>query len=973
MKKGLFSILAGALLVVGCQNYDDQFSNIESQITALASQVAGLSQVQSDLTALAGTVNSLQSSVASTVDAALADGLADIDAAVVALEAATETAASSAEVAAIATSVAEQGADLDTLLANSSVFTGTVTINSVATLNAFHAMGTSLNIVNGSVAITMSAGMDATKLQETVNQMLTITADLTYTGASTEAMPTFLNLTGVASMTIEGAGEYRFDNLISAGNIILNNNNSSDNTIIHFGKLTNYLSIQDDGGVANTVKFSNAAEFHLSSITKLSGSKLDITIDEGGVLAMGALTGLNSVGATDVVDIDIEGPTSVALTTIKDGNINLKDVKTASISDFYGAIVIDSGVEALTTVKAVSLDISAAADLETATLDIVTDYDPLLTAAALATATLPAAYANVTFASQDLKTAIISGKVATLTASATNNLTDLTVTSGSHVTDLFITNNSDLENVTVTGATIGDVTSNNNDNMVTLVLDHTSYVTTAAPGTSVSVDGNADLTSLTIKANKIGILSIETNDDLTTITADGLLLTGTATATVSIKDNDLKADTLTDAYNATPSATVADAGGFAQTSIVGFKAYLDAATAVPTAAGVKVWFDEIGSATEQLTSAATAYTTKVITTVAYTAANMYSVVYVEKGNATTTGNTVVQSVTMVLPVKFDVNGADALLSTASNGDAITVVNGIGGTVTFEDNTTTITTVDQLVTAMNNDTTVPGITVTAARDAFKQQFVTFAWTTSDGAAGVVSATAAAGERDLYFTYGTNPETGAAIGSATTLAAGNTSSAIAGLIAASFNSIQDAYQASATLAGKIKIVALTSGTLKEDRSPLAHAFQTFSVSATDSRTTVKLAGAAHAAFSDGASSVTSNTVAIASGLFTLATPTTIYSGVRVTATSTNPNVNYGSMGISIGAASAAFAGNAGTTTEVWNGFRAASNAQLLVAGANVVAASINSSALDYVSAFSLNESTVAVASTAGTTDRTGWLTN
>ena len=79
MKKGLFSILAGALLVVGCQNYDDQFSNIESQITALASQVAGLSQVQSDLTSLAGTVNALQANIGDTVDAALADGLADID------------------------------------------------------------------------------------------------------------------------------------------------------------------------------------------------------------------------------------------------------------------------------------------------------------------------------------------------------------------------------------------------------------------------------------------------------------------------------------------------------------------------------------------------------------------------------------------------------------------------------------------------------------------------------------------------------------------------------------------------------------------------------------------------------------------------------------------------------------------------------------------------------------------------------
>ena len=120
MKKGLFSILAGALLVVGCQNYDDQFSNIESQITALASQVAGLSQVQSDLTALAGTVNSLQSSVEETVDSALADGLADIDQAVIDLNAATETAASATAVQAIADALIEQQEDLTELLEQSS-------------------------------------------------------------------------------------------------------------------------------------------------------------------------------------------------------------------------------------------------------------------------------------------------------------------------------------------------------------------------------------------------------------------------------------------------------------------------------------------------------------------------------------------------------------------------------------------------------------------------------------------------------------------------------------------------------------------------------------------------------------------------------------------------------------------------------------------------------------------------------------
>ena len=59
MKKCLLTILAGALLIVSCQNYDDQFDDLNSQITALASQVAGLSKVQSDLTALQGTVSIL--------------------------------------------------------------------------------------------------------------------------------------------------------------------------------------------------------------------------------------------------------------------------------------------------------------------------------------------------------------------------------------------------------------------------------------------------------------------------------------------------------------------------------------------------------------------------------------------------------------------------------------------------------------------------------------------------------------------------------------------------------------------------------------------------------------------------------------------------------------------------------------------------------------------------------------------------
>ena len=48
MKKGLLSLLAVALTVVGCQNYDDQFDELSDQITAL-SNVAGLSTVADQL------------------------------------------------------------------------------------------------------------------------------------------------------------------------------------------------------------------------------------------------------------------------------------------------------------------------------------------------------------------------------------------------------------------------------------------------------------------------------------------------------------------------------------------------------------------------------------------------------------------------------------------------------------------------------------------------------------------------------------------------------------------------------------------------------------------------------------------------------------------------------------------------------------------------------------------------------------
>ena len=60
MKKGLLTLLAASLVFVGCQNYDDQFDDLNAQISALKSQVDGLSSLSGQVSSLSGTISGLQ-------------------------------------------------------------------------------------------------------------------------------------------------------------------------------------------------------------------------------------------------------------------------------------------------------------------------------------------------------------------------------------------------------------------------------------------------------------------------------------------------------------------------------------------------------------------------------------------------------------------------------------------------------------------------------------------------------------------------------------------------------------------------------------------------------------------------------------------------------------------------------------------------------------------------------------------------
>ena len=131
MKKGLLSLLAAALTVVGCQNYDDQFDELSDQITALSATVQGLSTVSDQITALTATVNGL--ATAASVSGLQGD-ITTIKAAVDALTSDLADVATAADLGVISSTLADVKADVKELLAANAVINQNITINNVATL-----------------------------------------------------------------------------------------------------------------------------------------------------------------------------------------------------------------------------------------------------------------------------------------------------------------------------------------------------------------------------------------------------------------------------------------------------------------------------------------------------------------------------------------------------------------------------------------------------------------------------------------------------------------------------------------------------------------------------------------------------------------------------------------------------------------------------------------------------------------------
>ena len=401
MKKGLLTLLAASLVFVGCQNYDDQFDDLNAQISALKSQVEGLSSLSGQVSSLSGTISGLQSGIAAAASSselsALSSSLTALQADVDAVQASLANASTASAVAALQAEIDAIEADVDELLSTSNIYGTDVSVSSASTLDAALALGNKLNILNANATITVTSAMDQTKVQTLVNRINTMTGNLVFNSSSTTET-TFNNLTSAEDITVNQKGGYQFKALTSADEITLNDQYEANISIIDFRALATVTSFTTSGESDAGIQFDQATEVHLSKLARYPGSQLTIITKKGATLDMPILDDKNTLGVFEATNVTLNGPSSFTTTLLDDSDMSFTNVATVNVTDNRGAITVNAGVETLSLTDVVEVSVSAAADdLVTATIDFKADDEPTLTS----TATAALAYDADAFVADD--------------------------------------------------------------------------------------------------------------------------------------------------------------------------------------------------------------------------------------------------------------------------------------------------------------------------------------------------------------------------------------------------------------------------------------------------------------------------------------------------------------------------------------------------------------------------------------------
>ena len=570
MKKGLLTLLAASLVFVGCQNYDDQFDDLNAQISALKSQVDGLSSLSGQVSALSGTIAGLQSGIsaaASSTDlSALSTALTALQADVDAVQASLATAATASAVAALQTELDALEADLDDLLVSNNVYSTAITVNSAATMASALALGNKVALMNAAVDITDDATISDTDIQTFIDRIKTTTAGFRYdSGSATGYAPTFNEMVSATTFDIESAGDISANKLASATVVTIVDTYTTKVTSIDLGAMASVTTIKsgtDGSETANNLTMANATNIDLGALTMYNVASADdeltISMKKGGTLDIGSLTGTErTTNLEEPLNLTVSGPASLNISKIADGTLTVSNVAALTVSGHYGTLDVNAGVETLTTTNTVTASLDGAVDVVTATLDFAYDYDPSLTTAQAAVADdlsntgyLTDIAASGDWVATDLKTLTVTGELLDLYLDEAN-LETLSIDATMH--DLTLTGTTDLTSLTVaSGSKIGNILVTGANNLTVADFDHTTNLDAKATGTTAStavnkavsfqVYDNTSLTTVHSTGDDVSTLTVAGNDALTSVDFTGLKDQGTAAAaTVTVWDNDLTA------------------------------------------------------------------------------------------------------------------------------------------------------------------------------------------------------------------------------------------------------------------------------------------------------------------------------------------------------------------------------------------------------------------------------------------------
>jgi hypothetical protein len=441
-------------------------------------------------------VSSVQGSIGTTVDTALANGLADINAAIAALEAQVDNIASAEDVDAINSSLDGIETDLDDLLASNNIYSGDLLINSVATLEFAENLKDKVTIINGSVFIEQSSEMDSVRLQTVASKIKTITGDLVIRAqVSSVGGVTLDSLTGVSNLKIAQPGSISFPVLKSAQEVVFGNNYRVDGDV-NFEMLSSvgkfisgsisdgtnaYADYVVGGTENNTITLPKAASIKLGALSYYTPRNLTINGDDDTVLDLSKLESKDANGRARSYTLDVNGALALNIPGLVEGSVTVEDVADVELTGFTGKITVKTGVLNV-AVGALKNDFDATAADDLVSVDLTMDA-----------ADKKADFTGAT----DLESAKIAGKVKTVTFSGNSNLTSLDLTAA-------------IESLTI-----------NDTDLTEATLDYTN-ANLAEKGT-LTITGNKDLTAIYVdKVDGLATLTITDNDELTMVSFDAL-------------------------------------------------------------------------------------------------------------------------------------------------------------------------------------------------------------------------------------------------------------------------------------------------------------------------------------------------------------------------------------------------------------------------------------------------------------------